>query len=309
MNYLSWFLSAWVWLAGAIPAAYGQTQAADSVPETIVVLGKGLRNQHTGEIVLLACVTPFSSGTCPGLRLIEIYPHEPPRWLGRPFSNAFDLREKLRQWYQAAWLSGPLQFKQGGSFVYSFTNQEGWNWSSSPVSAPDDRFKQAISSILYFAEQDRGSQVPDSNPQPERRHPLDQEGTPMISADMTTSGFFARSDKACLRQVRQGSQSRLQQLDQQYRQLGGRPEDLTFEAAAVAVSGDRIPTSMRFVCYIRMKTSDPRFQIRMYRRIPWNHATPGGAEDPGMIYYGRPYTSFSSGDRSPDDVLYRWVRL
>lgn len=137
-------------LLSLAPVFAQETTTQESVPAQLKIMGRGIKNASNGEVVLMACESEIK---CDQVRLLKIMPGYAPQWLGNafPIMNTIQVREDLQKWYDETSVDGVLAFL-GGRETYSFTNQNGWNWTNSPLELKKKKFDRVISSMLYFAE-------------------------------------------------------------------------------------------------------------------------------------------------------------
>ena len=120
------------------------------------VAGRGIQDQTTKEIVLMACVGESvlsNERDCNVLQLLQIKPEINPVWLGNPFhaGDIPQIREQLSQWYSEKSLDGMFSFLKGDT-TYAFSDKDGWNWSNNPLVLETGKFSKVVSTVLYFAE-------------------------------------------------------------------------------------------------------------------------------------------------------------
>lgn len=117
-----------------------------------VILGSGIQNSVTREIVLEACVGKNEDGTtnCDTHRLISIKSGTA-SWLGMEFPalNTARVKDALSKWYPET-IEEIFSFFQKKQAL-AFSDQTGWNWSELPLEVAHSKFVSITSMFVYYA--------------------------------------------------------------------------------------------------------------------------------------------------------------
>ena len=129
---------------------------ADQVPANNKVNGRGISNEKTGEMILMACIGTESKQAepdCNTLRLLRVKRDKSLSWMGNAFSatDEIQMQEKLKKWYSEKSVDGIFEFLKGDR-TYALSDDRGWNWENNPLQLRNRKYDRVVATVLYFAE-------------------------------------------------------------------------------------------------------------------------------------------------------------